>query len=160
MSKTIKNKKSYEYKQDNDSINNTTDISTGNDQIDVPGSTHDVGDTNIDTYQNDAATETDDEDVNKIFLFYPDGIDKTSNDKIYKLTDADLNMHLNFNKKGEMVKMTGQLRTAYLFPDTKIGDMRTWRFRFYDIEIRNIHIDSSSDYLIYDIESGGFDVND
>ena len=100
------------------------------------------------------------EDVNKLFLFYPNGIDKTEQDKIYKLTDADLNMHISFSEDSkDVTDIMGQLRTTYFFEDTNIGDLRTWRYKFYDVVIKNIHLDSSSEFIVYDIEAGGFDVN-
>ncbi len=108
----------------------------------------------------DAEESEQEEDVYKLFLFYPDGIENTDKDKVYKLTDAELLLDIVFDSQNTGIKkIAGKLKTTYLFPDTKIGDMRTWRFRFYDVIIKNIQIDSSSDFLIYDIEADGFDVN-
>jgi hypothetical protein len=112
-------------------------------------------------YADDSYSADDDnEDVYRLFIFYPNGIDNTESDQIYKLTDAELALDMSFSDKEQSInKICGRLKTTYFFPDTHIGDMRTWRFRFYDVVIKNIHIDSLSDFILYDIEADGFDVN-
>jgi hypothetical protein len=162
MSKKISKKDKFNYEQKQQDIDNLNNIASDSNVDNTNSISNSVrGSVSDSDLQTNTTTETEEqEDVYKLFLFYPNGIDKTKQEDVYKLTDAELDLHIECSDDKESIKsICGKLKTSYFFPDTNIGDMRTWRFRFYDVVIKRIHIDASSDFIYYDIEAGGFDVN-
>ena len=101
-----------------------------------------------------------DQDVNKLFIFYPDGEEDPENKKktAYSINDASLVMHCGF-ENDKLNRVEGELTTSYYFDDTNLGLMRTWRYRFYNVQIVDIILDSSTDMIKYHIMADGFDVN-
>ena len=151
---------------DNAAVHNNDSISSNDDNSVILDNAADTDVTNkeYDEYNSNSVIEDGDqeeeEDVYKLFLFYPDGIEDTKKEDIYKLTDAEMTMDALLASEGveDLKEVRGRLKTTYFFEDSTIGDIKTWRYKFYDVSITSIHFDSMSNYIIYDIVAGGFDV--
>ena len=140
-----KNEETKNYVQTTDDTGNSSTISDN----DILDSDSDSSDQN-------------NNDIYKLFIFYPDGIEDTENKNgtAYSIDDGVLTMSCTFKNNGkELGKVEGELTTAYCFEDTELGLLRTWRYMFYNVRITNVVLDSSTDFIRYHIVADGFDVN-
>lgn len=122
-------------------------------------------DTSIPKYESESVSglsEEDDEDKelteeDERRITYTMIVTDTEDDESYTIGDTKIVFVVDVDNENSKINISGSIYTDYLFNNTEIKSIKSWRYKINDIVIHKITFDTETSKILYEFTAGDYE---